>query len=159
MVSCGVFFEIEDGRAIRLYGDKDDPASHGYTCPRGRDIATHLYGPNRLLRPLRRNDSGDLEETSSKTAVAEIAHRLEAIVDEHGPAAVAMYTGTYALAPPGSMLASAFMNALGSARSKTSTGTNCPSTNLNSVLARAFLYVRPSELCYTRAPIHPSCDH
>lgn len=115
MVSCGVFFEIEDGRAVRLYGDKHDPASHGYTCPRGRDIETHLYGPNRLLRPLRRNADGHLEPTSSGTAVAEIANRLKTIVDAHGPASIAMYTGTYALAPPASMLASAFMNALGSA--------------------------------------------
>jgi anaerobic selenocysteine-containing dehydrogenase len=37
MVSCGVFMEIEDGRVVRLIGDKDDPASHGYTCARGRD--------------------------------------------------------------------------------------------------------------------------
>ena len=43
MVSCGVFMEIEDGRVVSLIGDKDDPASHGYTCARGREIATQLY--------------------------------------------------------------------------------------------------------------------
>lgn len=114
MVSCGVFYEIEDGRAVRLWGDKDDPASHGYTCRRGRDIATQLYGPNRLLRPLHRGTDGELEETTPETAVSEIAARLRSIIDEHGPNAVALYTGTYALAPPGSMLSSAFMRALGS---------------------------------------------
>ena len=61
MVSCGVFMEIEEGRVVGLIGDKDDPASHGYTCARGRDIVTHLYGPNRLLHPLRRTAGGDLE--------------------------------------------------------------------------------------------------
>lgn len=114
MVSCGVFYEIEDGRAIRLWGDKNDPASHGYTCPRGRDIATQLYGPNRLLHPLRRGDEGRLEPTTQDIAIREIASRLQTIVDEHGPSAVALYTGTYALAPPGNMLQNAFMNALGS---------------------------------------------
>ncbi len=114
MVSCGVFMEIEDGRVVSLIGDKDDPASHGYTCGRGRDIATQLYGESRLLRPLRRAAGGDLEETSPDLAIAEIAERLRAIVGEHGPASVALYNGTYALAPPGNMLAGAFMNALGS---------------------------------------------
>ncbi len=114
MVSCGVFMEIRDGRVVSLIGDKDDPASHGYTCARGRDIATHLYGPNRLLRPLRRTAGGGFEPTSPETAISEIADRLRAIVDEHGPASVALYSGTYALAPPGNMLAGAFMNALGS---------------------------------------------
>ena len=61
MVSCGVFMEVEDGRVVRLIGDKDDPASHGYTCSKGRDIATHLYGPNRLLRPLRKAPDGAFE--------------------------------------------------------------------------------------------------
>jgi anaerobic selenocysteine-containing dehydrogenase len=114
MVSCGVFMEIEDGRVVHLIGDKDDPASHGYTCARGRDIANQLYGPNRLLRPLRKQANGEFEPVSQDTAITEIAARLRAIVDEHGPAAVALYNGTYALAPPGSMLAGAFMNALGS---------------------------------------------
>ncbi len=114
MVSCGVFMDIEDGRVVRLIGDKDDPASHGYTCARGRDIETQLYGPNRLLRPLRRTPGGDFEPISPETAISEIAARLRAIVSEHGPASVALYNGTYALAPPGSMLSGAFMNALGS---------------------------------------------
>lgn len=114
MVSCGVSMEIEDGRVVRLIGDKDDPASHGYTCARGRDVTTHLYGPNRLLHPLRKTADGDLEPTSPQTAISQIADRLRAIVDEHGPGSVALYAGTYALAPPASMLAGAFMNTLGS---------------------------------------------
>jgi len=114
MVSCGVFMEIEDGRVVGLIGDKDDPASHGYTCSKGRDITSHLYGPHRLLRPLRRTGSGDFEPIPPQTAISEIADRLRTIVDEHGPASVALYAGTYALAPPGGMLSGAFMNALGS---------------------------------------------
>ena len=114
MVSCGVFMEIKDGRVTRLIGDKDDPASHGYTCSKGRDIATHLYGPNRLLRPLRRAPNGTFEELPPETAISEIAERLTAIVAKHGPSSVALYSGTYALAPPGGMLAGSFMNALGS---------------------------------------------
>ena len=112
MVSCGVFMDIEDGKVVGLIGDKDDPASHGYTCARGRDISNFLYGPGRLMRPLRRGAEGELEETSPETAIREIAERIRAIVDAHGPGSVALYNGTYALAPPASMLAASFMNAL-----------------------------------------------
>ena len=45
-VSCGVFMEIEDGRVVSLIGDKDNPAYHGYTCKKGRDLPNHLYHPN-----------------------------------------------------------------------------------------------------------------
>ncbi|MEE3328189.1 MAG: molybdopterin-dependent oxidoreductase [Myxococcota bacterium] len=114
MVSCGVFMDIKDGRVTGMIGDKDDPASHGYTCAKGRDVVTHLYGPNRLLHPLRRTHDGEFEEISSEAAVSDIAKRLGAIVAEHGPRAVAFYGGTYALAPPGGMFAGSFMNALGS---------------------------------------------
>ncbi len=115
MVSCGVFMDIEDGRVVHMIGDKDDPASHGYTCAKGRDIVTHLYGPNRLLRPLRSLGAGGFEATSPPEAISEIAARLRTIVADHGPNAVAFYGGTYALAPPGGMFAGSFMNALGSA--------------------------------------------
>jgi anaerobic selenocysteine-containing dehydrogenase len=114
MVSCGVFMEIEDGRVVGLIGDKDDPASHGYSCARGRDIANTLYGPTRLLRPQRRTAGGDFEPVSPETAVGEIAQRLGAIVAEHGPESVALYNGTYALAPPVGMVSGAFMHGLGS---------------------------------------------
>lgn len=114
MVSCGVFMDIKDGRVVKMIGDKDDPASHGYTCAKGRDITTHLYGPNRLLQPLRKKKNGDFEAISSELAISDIAERLGTLVEESGPHAVAFYGGTYALAPPGGMFASSFMNALGS---------------------------------------------
>ncbi len=114
MVSCGVFMDIKDGRVTGMIGDKDDPASHGYTCAKGRDIVTHLYGPNRVLRPLRKKKTGDFEAISSEVAISDIAERLGTIVNESGPQAVAFYGGTYALAPPGGMFAGSFMNALGS---------------------------------------------
>ena len=114
MVSCGVFMDIQDGRVIGLVGDKDDPASHGYTCRRGRDISGHLYGPNRLLHPQRRKRDGSFESVSSNEAILEIAERLGEIIRQHGPSSVALYSGTYALAPPGGMMSGSFMDAIGS---------------------------------------------
>ena len=90
MVSCGVFMEIRDGRVLRLIGDKDDPASHGYTCSKGRDIATHLYGPQRLLQPLRRNETSTFDAISPDQAIAEIA-----ACEDHAIAGAKKGTGRY----------------------------------------------------------------
>jgi len=113
-VSCGVLMEIEDGQVRGLIGDKDNPAYHGYTCKKGRDLPAHLYHPNRLLHPQRALEGGGFETVSSDTAVAEVASKLRQIVDAHGPESVALYSGTYALAPPASMLTDSFMHEIGS---------------------------------------------
>ena len=113
-VSCGVFMEIEDGQVNSLIGDKDNPAYHGYTCKKGRDLPAHLYHPERLLQPQRALGDGAFEPVSNAEAIPEIARRLEAIIAEHGPESVALYSGTYALGPPVSMLTDSFMHAIGS---------------------------------------------
>jgi len=113
-VSCGVFMEIEDGQVKSLIGDKDNPAYHGYTCKKGRDLPAHLYHPERLLQPQRALGGGAFEPVSNAEAIPEIARRLEAIIAEHGPESVALYSGTYALGPPVSMLTDSFMHAIGS---------------------------------------------
>jgi anaerobic selenocysteine-containing dehydrogenase len=114
MISCGVFMDIENGRVTNLIGDSSDPASHGYSCRRGRDIVGHLYGPNRILRPLAKDASGEFHSVSPEAAVSGIAEKLSEIVEKYGPSSVALYSGTYALAPPGGMVSGAFMDALGS---------------------------------------------
>jgi hypothetical protein len=58
VLSCGVKAEIDDSNGRRelssLIGDKDDPAFHGYSCSKGRDLPALLRHPDRLLRPLAR---------------------------------------------------------------------------------------------------------
>ena len=81
--------EIEQGRVVSMIGDKDDPASHGYTCKRGRNLPAYLYDSNRLLRPLRKTASGDFEPISPAVAISAIADRLRAIL----PGEVAVLSG------------------------------------------------------------------
>ncbi|MCA9772614.1 MAG: hypothetical protein KC466_09425, partial [Myxococcales bacterium] len=33
--SCGLEVTLDEGRVARIEGDKDDPLSHGYICPKG----------------------------------------------------------------------------------------------------------------------------
>lgn len=64
---------------------------------KGRSQGRRLTDPHRLLRPLRRDADGRLVPTSSAAALDEVAARLAAIRDEHGPRAIAGYAGTMAM--------------------------------------------------------------
>ncbi len=93
--ACPVLVDVEDGRrVVAVRGDRDDPLFEGYTCIKGRQMADQLHHADRLRTPLRRTSSGGFEAIGSSTALDEIAERIRAIVDEHGPRAVASYTGT-----------------------------------------------------------------
>jgi len=111
---CPIIVEIDEaGRPISARGDKDNPHSEGFFCLKGKhfpDLHTH---PNRLRHSLARNASGALEPIDAEDAMDAVATRLQAILDEHGTSAVAVYTGTlfYQL-PQTASVATAFMNAL-----------------------------------------------
>ncbi|MFF0816329.1 molybdopterin-dependent oxidoreductase [Rhodococcus sp. NPDC003318] len=102
--SCGVLLDVEDGRIARVLGDARHPISGGYTCPKGRRGGDLAQGPDRLTTSLRRTGTGSHEPVPVARAVAEIADRLRAVVDRHGPDAVALFMGTQqnfaALTPP-----------------------------------------------------------
>ena len=88
--------DVEEGRVVAVRGDASDPMSGGYTCMKGRQMAEQLHGSERLWRPLRSRPSGAFEPITAEAALDEIAERLKAIVQEHGPRAVAVYCGTCA---------------------------------------------------------------
>ncbi|MGW4914103.1 molybdopterin-dependent oxidoreductase [Streptomyces sp. NPDC004270] len=83
-----------DGRrtVLKASGDKQHPANFGRLCTKGATTADMLAAPGRLTTALLRPERGEeAVPTSVDTAVAETARRLRAIVDEHGPDAVALY--------------------------------------------------------------------
>ena len=94
--ACPVLVDVADGRqVVGVRGDRDDPLFEGYTCIKGRQLGDQLHHPDRLRTPLRRSDRArDFEVVDSSAALDEIVERIGRIVDEHGPRAVASYTGT-----------------------------------------------------------------
>ncbi|MEU2280556.1 molybdopterin-dependent oxidoreductase [Streptomyces sp. NPDC013178] len=96
-VGCGMVLDIgpgPDGRrtVLKASGDKEHPANLGRLCTKGATTAEMLAAPGRLTTALVRADRGEEPEpVPVDTAVAETARRLRAIVDEHGPDAVALY--------------------------------------------------------------------
>ncbi|MEV6760083.1 bifunctional nitrate reductase/sulfite reductase flavoprotein subunit alpha [Streptomyces sp. NPDC051105] len=96
-VGCGMVLDIgsgPDGRrtVLKASGDKEHPANFGRLCTKGATTADMLAAPGRLTTALLRPGRGEeAVPTAVDTAVAETARRLRAIVDEHGPDAVALY--------------------------------------------------------------------
>ncbi len=93
--SCGLEIDVEDDRIVGVRGDRAHAMSRGYTCVKGRNIAAQWDHPERLRSSLRRGE-GALETIDPATALDEIAAKLEAIRDAHGPNAIASFCGTAA---------------------------------------------------------------
>ena len=65
--TCGLSITVEDGRAVSVRGDKEDPFSKGYLCPKGAALGTLHHDPERLRRPLVRKN-GELVEATWEAA-------------------------------------------------------------------------------------------
>jgi anaerobic selenocysteine-containing dehydrogenase len=116
---CGVLATVEDDngrrKVTRVTGDPDNPLFLGYTCPKGRALPELHNHAGRLLQSLRRQPDGRHAPIASEQAAVEVADRIRAIVDEHGPRAVACYVGTPNVGSPAAAgMGNAFMRALGS---------------------------------------------
>ena len=111
---CGIKVTVEDGKAVKVVGDKDNPMYFGYTCAKGRQLPQQHYNPERVLHPLKRV-AGHHETVNSGDALDAIATKLTHLIENYGPRSVALYTGTYSFPyPASSALAGAFMQAIGS---------------------------------------------
>ncbi len=92
-VGCGLVAEVEGGRIVRLRPDKDHPVSAGFACNKGLLSLDVHHDPARVSVPQRRAADGTFVDETWDDALDDIAARLAAIVDEHGPSSVAMYLG------------------------------------------------------------------
>lgn len=112
---CPIVVDVEDGRAVRVRGDRDNPVYDGYLCPKGRTLPELHNDPARLLHPLKRTAHGDFEPIPMTQAIDEIAARLQDIIDAHGPRSLMAY-GATGVQPQVVMFTAmtSFLDALGS---------------------------------------------
>ncbi|WP_344236838.1 bifunctional nitrate reductase/sulfite reductase flavoprotein subunit alpha [Actinocorallia libanotica] len=89
-VGCGLLLEVQDGKVVRASGDRTHPANSGRLCTKGATTAEMLAAPGRLSTALRRTDGGHAP-LDVDAAIAETARRFRAVLDEHGPDALAFY--------------------------------------------------------------------
>jgi sulfite reductase (NADPH) flavoprotein alpha-component len=98
-VGCGVqvrtTVDADTGRPViaRVSGDKLHPTNFGRLCTKGATHAEMMAADDGRLKSalLRPSRDGELVPTPVDDAVAEAGRRLRAILDEHGPDAIALY--------------------------------------------------------------------
>jgi len=91
---CGLTVTVDGGRVVKVDGDRRGPLTAGFVCGKVRNIADHLYGPERLTTPLvRRGDkgSGQWSAVSWDEALDRIAVRLHDIRTRAGGEAILPY--------------------------------------------------------------------
>ncbi len=91
--NCGVEVRLDGRQIVRVRGDKEHKASHGYTCEKALRLNHYQNGRHRLTSPMRRRADGTYEEIDWDTAIAETAARLQAVQREHGGEAIFYYGG------------------------------------------------------------------
>ena len=73
--TCGLAIEVKDDSIVSVRGDKDDPFSRGFICPKAYGVKELYDDPDRLRQPVRRTAHG-WEEIPWEDAYAEASSRL-----------------------------------------------------------------------------------
>ncbi|WP_344829278.1 molybdopterin oxidoreductase family protein [Actinocorallia longicatena] len=85
---CGLELTMDGDQVVRVRGDKADPFSQGFICPKGASFGKLDGDPDKLAAPL-----VDGAEATWDDAFTTVGARLRRIIDEHGKNAVAVYLG------------------------------------------------------------------
>ena len=111
---CGFEASVEDNRIVKFQPDPQHPMSKGFSCSKGRHFHELLSSQHRLTHCQKKTVNG-WDRIDKAQALDEVADKIRAIVEKHGPEAVAAYCGNgvtfKALTMP---TVHAFLNALGS---------------------------------------------
>ncbi|RDI48482.1 molybdopterin-dependent oxidoreductase [Nocardia mexicana] len=92
---CGLEITLDaDDHVIGVRGDREDPFSRGFICPKGASLGHLDEDPDLLTEPMIRDRATDTWRTASwEEAFDLIAERLPALVGAHGRQATALYLG------------------------------------------------------------------
>ncbi len=93
-VGCRVDYELADGVVVGARGIPGSPVNGPSLCVRGHYGQDALSSSARLSDPLIRNNEGIFVKSTWDEALAQVAHRLHAIVSRYGPTSVGVIAGT-----------------------------------------------------------------
>lgn len=111
--NCGIVVQLEGRTLAKIRGDKEHPASKGYTCNKALRLDHYQNNRNRLTSPMRRRPDGSFEEIDWDTAIAEIAAGFIHIRDTYGGDKVFYYGGGGQGNHLGGAYSGAFLKAIG----------------------------------------------
>ena len=112
---CPLTVQVKEGQAVKVT-TRDHPMFKDVICMKGSFAPKSFAHPSRILHPLKRvgeRGAGEWERVSWEQAMDEIAVKLKAVVDKHGPEAFAVGMSN-ATGMSDSGLGRRFMNHLGS---------------------------------------------
>lgn len=99
---CGLEIKTQGDQVLSIKGDKNDPLSRGYICPKGTAMEDIYTDPDRLRLPVKKQGDSWVE-ISWEEAFDTVAEKLVAVQQQHGTNAVAFYAGNPSVHNYGSM--------------------------------------------------------
>ncbi|HME77497.1 MAG TPA: molybdopterin-dependent oxidoreductase [Mycobacterium sp.] len=112
--NCGIVVQLDDRRLAKIRGDKEHPASQGYTCNKALRLDHYQNNRARLTSPMRRRPDGSFEEIDWDTAIDEVAAAVKGIRDTYGGDKIFYYGGGGQGNHLGGAYSGAFLKAVGS---------------------------------------------
>ena len=100
---CGLKITYKEKKVISIVGDKKDPLSKGYICPKSQALKDLYEDSDRLKTPIKRTENG-WKNISWTEAFDEVENQIKKIQEEYGNNAVATYQGNPNVHNVGSML-------------------------------------------------------
>lgn len=88
---CGIEIKVE-GDQLTIRGDKDDPFSRGYICPKAVALQDIHYDKDRLKHPVRRV-AGGWQNISWDEAFDEVEKNLKSVYAKYGRNSIGTYLG------------------------------------------------------------------
>src|ERR1044072_2589443 len=100
---CGVEITVEPFQRLNIRGDKDDPFSRGYICPKAVALQDIHYDKDRLKHPVRRTTIG-WQRIGWTEAFNKVARNLKRVNAEYGRNSIGTYLGNPTVHNSGALL-------------------------------------------------------
>lgn len=92
---CGLSVTAENGKIIKVAGDKNSPVSHGETCVKGLQGWGYAQSKKRLTQPLIR-ENGKLRPASWDEALSAVAKATRRVRERFGTDAFGLFSSSRA---------------------------------------------------------------
>ncbi|MCP5003156.1 MAG: molybdopterin oxidoreductase family protein [Planctomycetes bacterium] len=118
--TCGIISSIHQGTLVKVQGDSAHFGTRGFLCKKVRNYPERVYGPDRVLYPLKRigkKGTGTFERISWDEATETIANKFHETISSNGPESILPFSGSGTLGlVNGSVAGKRFFNRLGASR-------------------------------------------
>ena len=100
---CGIEISVQADQHLNIRGDKEDPFSRGYICPKAVGLQEIQYDKDRLKHPVRRTPTG-WQRIGWDEAFDEVTENLKRVTARHGRNSIATYLGNPTVHNSGALL-------------------------------------------------------